>query len=112
MRRRYRVAPGAVNTEEGQVDLRELPRFPDAAAGAAAGSLTSPMPGAVVRVLVEAGATVEAGRPLLVLEAMKMEHEIVAPVAGTVTEVRVSQGSQVETGALLAVISDAPPDTA
>jgi propionyl-CoA carboxylase alpha chain len=112
VRRRYRVAPGAVNTDEGQADLQELPRFPAAAAGAAAGSLTSPMPGAVVRVLVEPGATVEAGSPLLVLEAMKMEHEVVAPVAGTVTELRVSPGTQVETGALLAVIEGAPPGTA
>jgi propionyl-CoA carboxylase alpha chain len=62
------------------------------------------MPGAVVRVLVEAGAEVEARQPLLVLEAMKMEHEIVAPAAGTVTELRVQPGTQVETGAILAVI--------
>jgi acetyl/propionyl-CoA carboxylase alpha subunit len=104
VRRRYAVAPSAVNTADGQADLRELPRFADPASGAAAGSLASPMPGAVVRVLVEAGAAVEARQPLLVLEAMKMEHEIVAPVAGTVTELRVEQGAQVETGAVLVVI--------
>jgi propionyl-CoA carboxylase alpha chain len=106
VRRRHRVAPTAVNTDEGQVDLRELPRFPDPQQTAGAGSLVSPMPGAVVRVLVEAGAAVEAGRPLLVLEAMKMEHEVVAPVAGTVAELRVREGAQVEAGAVLAVIED------
>ena len=104
VRRRYAVAPGAVNTADGQVDLVELPRFTDPSASAQAGSLTSPMPGTVVRVMVEQGATVEAHQPLLVLEAMKMEHEIVAPAAGTVTELRVEQGAQVETGAVLAVI--------
>jgi acetyl/propionyl-CoA carboxylase alpha subunit len=109
VRRRYRVAPGAVNTAAGQADLSELPRFPDPTASAAAGSLISPMPGTVLRVLVEQDAEVEAGRPLLVLEAMKMEHEIVAPGAGVVSELRVAAGAQVETGQILAVI-DAPAD--
>jgi propionyl-CoA carboxylase alpha chain len=104
VRRRYAVAPTAVNTADGQVDLRELPRFADPAEAAHAGSLASPMPGAVVRVLVETGAAVEARQPLLVLEAMKMEHEILAPAAGTVTELRVEPGAQVETGAILVVI--------
>jgi biotin carboxyl carrier protein len=62
------------------------------------------MPGAVVRVLAEQGAEVTAGQPLLVLEAMKMEHEIVAPVDGTLAELRVQQGTQVEAGTVLAVI--------
>jgi propionyl-CoA carboxylase alpha chain len=64
------------------------------------------MPGTVLRVLVEQGADVDAGRPLLVLEAMKMEHEIVAPAPGVVSELRVQAGSQVETGEILAVIDD------
>jgi acetyl/propionyl-CoA carboxylase alpha subunit len=106
VRRRYRVAPGAVNTADGQADLTELPRFPDPTESAAAGSLVSPMPGTVLRVLVEQGADVDAGRPLLVLEAMKMEHEIVAPAPGVVSELRVQAGSQVETGEILAVIDD------
>jgi propionyl-CoA carboxylase alpha chain len=58
----------------------------------------------VIRVLVEAGATVAPGDPLMIVEAMKMEHEIVAPHAGAVTALRVSEGHQVETGTLLAVI--------
>ncbi len=62
------------------------------------------MPGTVLRVSVAEGDAVEARQPLLVLEAMKMEHEIVAPVAGTVTELRVAAGAQVESGAILAVI--------
>jgi acetyl/propionyl-CoA carboxylase alpha subunit len=104
VRRTYFVSGEHVNTAEGQVDLVELPRFTDPAATLAAGSLTSPMPGTVLRVTVEEGAEVEARQPLLVLEAMKMEHEITAPAAGTVTELRVTAGTQVEAGAILAVI--------
>ncbi len=104
VRRTYVVSGDHVNTAEGQVSLREVPRFTDPAEALAAGSLTSPMPGTVLRVSVEEGAAVEARQPLLVLEAMKMEHEITAPAAGTVTELRVSAGSQVEAGAVLAVI--------
>jgi 3-methylcrotonyl-CoA carboxylase alpha subunit len=51
------------------------------------GRLTVPMPGKVIAVLVEVGAVVEKGAPLLVREAMKMEHTIVAPAGGTVGEI-------------------------
>jgi acetyl/propionyl-CoA carboxylase alpha subunit len=110
-RRRYRVSGGAagevfVNTDEGQLDLIEAPRFPEAAHAAQPGSLESPLPGRVIRVLVEAGATVEAGDPLLIIEAMKMEHEIVAPSGGPLVELHVAEGAQVETGTVLAVIGD------
>ena len=111
VRRRYRVRRGAggavfVNTDEGQLDLTEAPRFPEAAHAAQPGSLESPLPGRVIRVMVEAGATVEAGEPLLIVEAMKMEHEIVAPSRGPLVELRVAEGAQVETGTVLAVIGD------
>jgi propionyl-CoA carboxylase alpha chain len=62
------------------------------------------MPGSVVRVLVGAGDTVEKGQPLVVLEAMKMEHTVSAPAAGSVTDVRVSAGQQVEAGSVLVVV--------
>ena len=104
VRRSYRVADGAVNTAEGQVDLHAMPRFAEPTEAVQAGSLTSPMPGAVVRVLVKLGDTVTAHQPLLVVEAMKMEHEIVAPTAGIVTELPVADGAQVEACAILAVI--------
>jgi propionyl-CoA carboxylase alpha chain len=86
------------------VSLRALPRFPDAAAGVAEGSLVAPMPGTVTAVHVGAGETVTAGRPLLVLEAMKMQHPVVAPAAGVLRSLDVAVGSQVEAGAVLAVI--------
>ena len=98
VRRRHRVHLGRdgavfVNTGDGQVDLTEAPRFPDARQAAQPGSLESPLPGRVIRVFVEAGATVELGQPLLIVEAMKMEHEIVAPAAGPLVELRVSEGA-------------------
>jgi acetyl/propionyl-CoA carboxylase alpha subunit len=106
VRQRFRVAPGAVNSAAGQVDLHERPRFADAADQAPTGSLTSPMPGLVVRVLAAAGDSVIKGQPLLVLEAMKMEHEISAPADGALSELRVSEGAQVDAGAILAVIDE------
>ena len=63
--------------------------------------LIAPMSGKVIRVISEAGAAVEAGEPLLVLEAMKMEHTIVAPGDGTVAAVHFRAGDQVEEGAQL-----------
>ena len=64
----------------------------------------APMPGKVIKLAVAEGAEVEAGDVLVVLEAMKMEHELTAPSAGTVAELRVAEGDQVESGAPLAVV--------
>ena len=62
------------------------------------GTLDAPMPGTIIEVLVKEGDTVERGAPLLVLEAMKMEHTIAAPAAGTVKAVRFGKGEQVREG--------------
>ena len=67
-------------------------------ADAEGGRLTAPMPGRIVTVLVEPGAAVEKGQPLLVLEAMKMEHTITAPADGAVTALPFTAGDQVEEG--------------
>jgi 3-methylcrotonyl-CoA carboxylase alpha subunit len=77
---------------------------PLASAGAvevADGRLAAPMPGRIVAVRVAAGEKVKRGAPLVVLEAMKMEHTIVAPADGTVEEVRCAAGEQVAEGARL-----------
>ena len=66
--------------------------------------VASPMPGTILNVLVKAGDTVTEGQNLMVLEAMKMENEILAPKAGKVVQVAVTKGSTVATGDLLAVI--------
>jgi propionyl-CoA carboxylase alpha chain len=96
-----------VNSSQGQVSLRELPRFPGADDALGEGALIAPMPGKVIKLEVEAGAEVQAGQVLIVLEAMKMEHELTAPGAGTVSELRVAEGDQVEAGAALALIEPA-----
>ena len=66
--------------------------------------VTAPMPGKVVRVLVQPGDEVAARQPLVVVEAMKMENELVSSREGTVKEVAVSEGMSVAAGRLLAVI--------
>lgn len=83
-----------------------------AAAPAAAAAITgagepvkAPMPGNILKVNVTAGQQVTEGQVLVVLEAMKMENEIMAPKAGTVTQVLVSKGSTVDTDAPLVVLA-------
>ena len=68
------------------------------------GTVSAPMQGTIVQVLVEVGATVEVGQAILVLEAMKMENHIAATRAGTVREIRVAAGDSVGTGDVMAVI--------
>lgn len=78
---------------------------PVVAAPAGGETITSPMPGTILAVNVQNGATVNKGDVLMVLEAMKMENEIIAPVSGTVASVNVQKGASVETGATLCVIA-------
>ena len=66
--------------------------------------VAAPMPGSILKVNVTAGQAINAGDPLVVLEAMKMETDIMAPKSGTVTQVLVERGSTVETGAPLVFI--------
>jgi propionyl-CoA carboxylase alpha chain len=100
-----------VDSPEGSLTLTEVERFPLPVPVLAAGSLIAPLPGSVGRVLVVEGATVQAGDLLLTLEAMKLEHPVLAPSAGVVTALPVAPGTQVDTGAVLAVIT-APPQEA
>jgi acetyl-CoA/propionyl-CoA carboxylase biotin carboxyl carrier protein len=88
---------------------RRPPRRPGRAGGSAGGgdTLASPLQGTVLKVAVEAGAEVEEGALVAVIEAMKMENEITAHKAGKVTELPISVGAAVATGDTLAVISAA-----
>jgi biotin carboxyl carrier protein len=70
-------------------------------AGAGESLVTSPMPGRVLKVLVAEGDAITAGTPLVVVEAMKMENELVAARDGTVTKIYVTPGTTVESGAKL-----------
>ena len=77
---------------------------PTPAAGGAGERINAPMPGNILAVNVVAGDTVKKGQVLMVLEAMKMENEIMAPRDGKVTAVAVAKGAAVESGALLCTI--------
>lgn len=82
---------------------------PAAAPAAAAGSgqsVTSPMPGSILDIKVGVGDKVSANQVVIVLEAMKMENEIVTPVAGTVTSVTVTKGQQVASGDVLVTVAE------
>jgi len=89
----YRLEPDVLDARAQAVRAGARGRGPRQA-----GTLTAPMPGLVVRVLVREGDEVEAGRGLVVLEAMKMENELKAPGAGTVRTVHVKPGAAVERG--------------
>ena len=84
------------------VEAAPAPAATPAATGAE--KVNSPMPGNIIDIKVSAGDTVKNGDTLLILEAMKMENEIMAPCDGTVASLNTSKGATVETGALLCVV--------
>ncbi len=86
------------------VRLVLVPRFASGERKADSGTCQAPMPGKVIAVRVEAGQVVEANQPLVVLEAMKMEHTLEAPTAGTVVEVLVQPGDVVQGGQDLVIL--------
>ena len=103
--KKYRVN---VNGTVYEVELEEITGAAPVAAPAAAPSggeqITAPMPGNILSVNVAAGDAVKKGQVLMILEAMKMENEIMCPCDGKVLSVSVSKGATVESGALLCVI--------
>jgi propionyl-CoA carboxylase alpha chain len=98
-----------VDSSLGAVSLTTVPRFPGPASRVVEGATVAPMPGTVVRVGVTAGQQVHPGDELLVLEAMKMEHRVLASTGGTVVELRVEQDQQVNAGDVLAVVEESLP---
>ena len=101
-----------VNGTVYEVEIEEMTGAPAAAPVAAAPAapagagerVAAPMPGNILSVNVAAGDTVKKGQVLMILEAMKMENEIMAPCDGEVTAVAVTKGAAVESGALLCTI--------
>ena len=81
---------------------RAIAHHPAAERGPA--EVVAPMPGAVVSVYRDVGESVEAGDPIVTLEAMKMEHVVNAPIAGRLAELRVGPADQVTRGQVLAIV--------
>jgi len=94
----------------GSSVLREVARFPPPARAVVPGGCEAPMPGKILAVRVAPGQAVKKGDVLVILEAMKMEHEVVAPADGAVREVRVEIGDQVDAGDVLVAMDEAAPD--
>ncbi|MBQ5977732.1 MAG: biotin/lipoyl-binding protein [Oscillospiraceae bacterium] len=100
------AAPAPVAAPVAAAPAAPAAPAPAPAAGLAAGEVVkSPMPGNVLKINVQQGQKVNEGDVLIVLEAMKMENDIVAPKTGTVAQLVVSKGTVVETGAPLVVIA-------
>lgn len=101
------LAPAPAVSAETAPAVAETPApAPSAPVNLASGeTVSSPMPGNIIRVDVKEGDKVTAGQVLVILEAMKMENEIVAPKDGTVAQVVTSKGAVVETGSPLVVIA-------
>ncbi len=93
-----------VQSAAGEVRLVETPRFPEPEREQVAGGYAAPMPGKVVSVNVEPGQHVSAGQVLVVIEAMKMEHQITCIEDGTVQEVCIAAAAQVAAGQMLLVV--------
>ncbi len=94
-----------VDSALGSVRLTLLDRLPAPERAEESGSLIAPMPGSVTRIAAAPGDRVVAGQLVLVLEAMKMEHQIAAPASGVLAELRVGQGAQVNAGDVLAIVT-------
>lgn len=110
--KKYRVT---VNGTAYEIELEELtgaapapaaaaPAPAPAAAPAGGEQVTSPMPGTILDVKVSQGASVKKGDVLMILEAMKMENEIMCPCDGKVASINAAKGTAVESGTLLCVI--------
>jgi len=97
-----------VNSSLGQTDLVERPRLPRPTVAATAGGPTAPVPGRVVAVAVAVGDVVEPGHTLAVLEAMKVEHPIIAQTGAVVAEVLVAPGDTVDAHQLLIRLEETP----
>lgn len=99
------VAPKAVAPVAPVAPVASVTPVAPVAAGAGAVKVNSPMPGKILSVKASVGSSVTKGQVIMILEAMKMENEIVAPQDGTIASIDVSEGASVETGTVLATLN-------
>ena len=99
------AAPAPAAPAAPAVEAAPAPAAPVASTPAGADAIPSPMPGNILRVLVNVGDTVTENQPLMILEAMKMENEIVAAKAGVVAGIHVKEGQVVNPGDALITIN-------
>ena len=101
----YEVAIETMDGAAPAAPAAAVPAPAPAAAPAGGEKVCAPMPGTILAVNVQNGSAVKKGQVLMILEAMKMENEIMAPKDGTVTSVAVSKGAAVESGTLLCTLA-------
>ncbi len=102
----YEITLEIIDKEEIKTSAKEQTPAPAAAPAQTGGTTVSaPMPGTILKVNVANGQAVKKGDILMILEAMKMENEIMAPIDGTVSSVSVQASSSVETGTVLCTIA-------
>ena len=99
------VTDRVVVFDSGDTYQFALRKITGAGGAASDGSLRAPMPGKIVATPAKAGEAVVKGQPIVVLEAMKMEHALIAPFDGVVGEISVSVGDQVADGTVLATVA-------
>jgi biotin carboxyl carrier protein len=101
---KYEVEVEEIDAKTAAAAAKAAEPVKSAPAGAGT-EVRSPMPGNILQVNVNPGDTVKEGQQLMILEAMKMENEILAPCAGRISSIGVAKGSSVESGALLCTIA-------
>ena len=99
------AAPSAAAPAPAPAAPAPAPAAPAAAPAAGATTVEAPMPGKILNIKVSAGQAVKFGETVIVMEAMKMETEIVAPADGTVAQILVKAGDAVDTGAALVTLN-------
>ena len=100
----YTVAMGSRYVKLELLDGRNVPRRSTQHRDDGLAKLCAPMPGKVVKILVEEGSTVKANQGIVVIEAMKMQNEMRSPKSGIVQKIAVEEGTTVDSGALLVVV--------